>query len=299
MIISEYSHLDESQTSAVFALIQLAQDVDLQSPLSEHVLLHLKHGGDIRALHLLGLEDDQIIGYVHLDSTDEVAGPSAQVVVHPEFRNLGHGKQLLHSALSLAGEKLRLWSHGENTLARMLAESVGMKEVRTLFQMRRSLLSAIEPATFPENYDLKIFNAQTDQNAWLAANQLIFQEHHEQGTWTLRDFEIRMKEEWFDPSGFFILRADGQIAGFAWTKVHSHSHGHDHMPLGEIYVLGVSPEHRSRGLGKALTLHCLLYLRSLGLLEAMLYVNKDDASARALYESCGFRIWDVDTLYSF
>jgi mycothiol synthase len=71
------------------------------------------------------------------------------------------------------------------------------------------------------------------------------------------------------------------------------------MPLGEIYVLGVNPEHRSRGLGKALTLHCLLYLRSLGLLEAMLYVNKDDASARALYESCGFRIWDVDTLYSF
>lgn len=299
MIINEHSHLDDALTREIFSLIQLAQAVDLQSPLSEHVLLHLKHGGDVRARHLVGIEDEKIIGYVHLDLTDEVSGPSVQVVVHPRFRNLGYGKQLLQRALVVAGTTLRLWSHGENAMARRLAESVGMKEIRTLLQMRRSLLSAIEPAVFPPSYDISTFNRQRDERKWLEANREIFVEHPEQGVWEARDFEIRMKEEWFNPEGFFIVHHFNEIAGFSWTKVHSHSHGHDHVPLGEIYVLGVGRGHRGKGLAKALTLHSLTYLRSLGLLEAMLYVNQEDRAALSLYESCGFRNWDVDTLYSF
>lgn len=299
MIINEHSHLDDALTREVFSLIQLAQTVDLQSPLSEHVLLHLKHGGDLRARHLVGVENEKIIGYVHLDLTDEVSGPSVQVVVHPDFRNLGYGKQLLQRALLVAGKSLRLWSHGENAMARRLAESVGMKEIRTLLQMRRSLLSAIEPAVFPPTYVISTFNRERDEGNWLQANREIFAEHPEQGVWKPRDFEIRMKEEWFNADGFFIAQHENKIAGFSWTKVHSHSHEHDHVALGEIYVLGVSPNHRRRGLAKALTLHSLTYLRSLGLLEAMLYVNQEDRAALSLYEACGFRSWDVDTLYSF
>lgn len=299
MIINEHSHLDDVLTREIFSLIQFAQEVDLQSPLSEHVLLHLKHGGDLRARHLVGIEDEQVIGYVHLDLTDEVSGPSAQVLVHPQFRNLGYGKQLLQRALGVAGNSLRLWSHGENAMARKLAQSVGMKEVRTLLQMRRSLLSAIEPAVFPVGYTISTFKRDVDETEWLQANREVFAQHPEQGSWTLRDFEVRTQEEWFNPEGFFVLKQQEKIAGFSWTKVHSHSHGHDHMPLGEIYVLGVSPSHRGKGLAKALTLHSLSYLRSLGLLEAMLYVNQEDTAALSLYEACGFRSWDVDTLYSF
>lgn len=299
MIINEHTHLDDALTRDVFSLIQLAQAIDLQSPLSEHVLLHLKHGGDTRARHLVGTEGEQIIGYVHLDLTDEVSGPSVQVVVHPEFRNLGYGKQLLQRALHVAGNSLRLWSHGENAMARKLAQSVGMKEVRTLLQMRRSLLSAIEPPVFPDSYNVTTFNQETDRRQWLEANQEIFARHPEQGHWEERDFDIRMREEWFNPAGFFLVRHEDGIVAFSWTKVHSHSHGHDHVPLGEIYVLGVKPSHRGKGLAKALTLQSLTYLRSLGLLEAMLYVNKEDTAALSLYEACGFQSWDVDTLYSF
>lgn len=299
MIINEHTHLNDALTADVLTLVQRAQNFDMQSPLSEHVLLHLKHGGDAYARHLVGIEDGQVIGYVHLDLTDEVAGPSAQVVVHPSFRNLGYGKQLLQSSLNIAGTKLRLWSHGENTLAHHLAQSVGMKEVRTLLQMRRSLLSSIENPTLPANYHMSEFNYGRDAEAWLQANKEIFKVHPEQGTWTMRDFEIRMKEDWFNPGGFFILWYHTDIVGFGWTKVHRHSHSTDHLPLGEIYVLGIQPEHRGKSLGKSLTLKCLAYLQSLGLLEAMLYVDKDDKAAVSLYESCGFRIWDVDTLYSF
>ncbi|MEN9923292.1 MAG: mycothiol synthase [Actinomycetota bacterium] len=299
MIISEFPHLDKSQTQFVLSLVQEAQVFDSQSPLSEHVLLHLKHGGDQHSRHLIAMEDEKLVGYVHLDLTDQVAGPSAQVVVHPESRNLGYGKQLLQKALDIAGGKLRLWSHGENTLARNLAQSVGMKEVRNLLQMRRSLLSAIDVPIFPAEFTIHTFNPDTDTTSWLQANTKIFQQHPEQGQWQLRDVEIRIQEDWFNPQGFFLLKHGDDIAGFSWTKVHSHSHGHDHIPLGEIYVLGVSPEFQGRGLAKALTLHSLQFLRSEGLLEAMLYVNKDDTAALSLYESCGFRAWDVDTLYSF
>ena len=44
-------------------------------------------------------------------------------------------------------------------------------------------------------------------------------------------------------------------------------HGHD--PIGEVYVVGIDPGHRGRGLGRALTLAGLQHLRARGLDQAL------------------------------
>ena len=72
-------------------------------------------------------------------------------------------------------------------------------------------------------------------------------------------------------------------------------HGHD--PIGELYVLGVSPTARGGGLARALTLAVLGYLRDRGLHEAMLYVDADNTAALKLYTSLGFTRFDVDVMY--
>jgi mycothiol synthase len=130
------------------------------------------------------------------------------------------------------------------------------------------------------------------------------------------DLKHRMAEPWFDPAGFFLAeRADGpsdepRLVGFHWTKVHGgesdhqdghdndagHDHGHD--PIGEVYVVGVDPAEQGHGLGRALTLTGLHYLRSLGLRDVMLYVEADNQAAITVYERIGFTHWDTDVMFT-
>src|SRR5215211_4830399 len=104
----------------VETLLAAATDADGVQPLSEHVWLHLRHGGEGRDQNLLvvlpgaagtpgeavgetgGDMAGEIAGYAHLDPTDPVAGPSAEVVVHPAHRGRGLGRLLVEAALEAA-----------------------------------------------------------------------------------------------------------------------------------------------------------------------------------------------------
>ena len=304
-MITRYSHLDEDKQYQVLALIASATDHDGVPPVAEHVLLHLRHGGDKADFHLIAEENGEVLGYAHLDLTDQVEGPSAEIVVCPKHRGRGIGNELITSIKSYAGTKLRLWSHGDLPGAKNLAEKNGLTHSRTVIQMRRSLTDPI-PELDPQ-IPIRNFLPGLDNEAWITANNQAFVDHPEQSNWKARDLEIRTKEEWFDPRGFLIAEIDNQLAGFCWTKIHgghTHQHSdsepeHDHDPIGEIYIMGVDPKFQGRGIGRAVTIAGLKHLRYEGIFSAMLYVDSDNASAIQLYSSLGFTEWGRDLLYRY
>ena len=60
------------------------------------------------------------------------------------------------------------------------------------------------------------------------------------------------------------------------------------IPLKFSQKIGVDPENKKTGLGKALAITGLNYLNSKSLKQAMLYVDADNAPALAMYQGLGF-----------
>jgi mycothiol synthase len=307
------------QVAAVVQLCERADQADGVHPLSEHVLLHLRHGGEGPDRHLIARSDaGDTVGYAHLDPTDPVAGPAVELVVDPRHRGQGIGRLLVKAAIDETPDgRLRLWAHGLHPAAAALATSMGFTQGRRLEQWRRSLSAELPDVDLPPGVRLRTFRPGSDDAAWLELNARAFAGHPEQGSWTAGDLQARLAESWFDPEGFLIAEDVGQhhsdghpqqavaprMIGFHWTKVHgatTHGSGqdrHDHPPLGEVYVVGVDPSQQGRGLGRALTLAGLHRLRRQGLTQAMLYVEHDNAAAQAVYRALGFRHWDTDVMF--
>ena len=300
--MQELSSLTPALQEQVLSLINTAQEFDNTPAIAEHVLLHLRHGGDKADSHLLLQKDNQVIAYAHLDKTDQVSGPSVELVIHPEHRRSGIGTQLLKSAIDICGQKMRLWSHGDLPEARLLAQSNNFIKVRTVIQMSKDLT---EVSPIKNDYQIRSFLPDLDNQAWLTLNNQAFANHPEQGNWSEADLSIRVNEDWFDENGFFVAQDKDQLIGFCWTKIHgghSHTHQtdsehHDHDPIGEIYVMAVSKEYQGRSIGKALTITGLNYLKYQGLSSAMLYVDADNQIAVNLYKSLGFVESGKDVLY--
>jgi mycothiol synthase len=295
-------HLSGEEVAAALRLVRAATDEDGVSPLSEHVLLHLRYGGDPLARSFLLHEAGELAGYAHLDPTDPVQGPSGELVIHPSHRRHGLGLELLKAVnASATGLPLRLWAHGDLPAAARLAASAGFVRVRALWQMRRSLQTRIGRPQLAEGITIRTFVPGQDEDAWTSLNRRAFAGHPEQGTWTRADLDMREREPWFDPQGFFLATRADRLAGFHWTKIHGlHDQGddHHHEPIGEVYVVGVDPAEQGNGLGRALTLVGLRYLRSRGLFQVMLYVDETNTAAIGMYEALGFSHWGTDVMYA-
>lgn len=305
-------HLNASDVSSLQSLLSTVTEADGVRPLSEHVWLHVVQGGDEGAEHLLVRdENSRIVGYAHLDTTDQVNGPSAELAVHPDFRQRGIGHDMVQRLLEVSHGHLRLWAHGENSAATRLAESLGFERHRVLWQMRRSLHSSIPEPQFPTGISVEPFVVGRDGDAFLDLNARAFADLPDQGSWTNDDLRRRQREAWFDPNGFLMawfhdpteIGATPTLAGFHWTKIHgAHHHrgihgDHSHGAIGEVYVLAVSPAWHGSGLGRALTLAGLHHLRRTGLDQVMLYVDAANVAAIRLYEGLGFVRWDTDVMF--
>ena len=239
------AELTAAQVSEILALVGAARLADGVAPLSEHGMLHLRYdsasqsgGGDY-----IVAADGEIAGYAYLDPPSAEGEVTGELVIHPERRRQGLGRALTGElAAAAGGHVLRLWAHGDLPAAAALARAAGFDRFRALWQMRRSLREPLDQPVLPAGRTLRTFVPGRDEDEWLSLNGRAFAKHPEQGGWTRHDLELREREPWFDPAGFFIAERGGQMAGFHWTKVHDPGSG----GLG-----GVVPPGTSRAWGRS------------------------------------------------
>jgi mycothiol synthase len=302
----------EAPAEAVRRISGDAERHDGRAPLNEATLLTLRERGLEGAALWVAREDDgDVVGFALAsadpDATDEPSGEPVDVnlVVAPQARGAGVGRALAEAALEAfpAGE-VAAWSHGNHPAAVRLAAALGFDRARDLWVMRRPLADPLPEITAADGVVVRTFRRGQDEDAFLAINAEAFVDHPEQGKMTRADLDARMAEPWFDTEGFFLAvdeRApDGpadevvespSLLGFHWTKVHLDQD----PPVGEVYVVGISPAAQGRGLGRLLTLTGLHHLRDRGLGEVILYVEADNAPAVAVYSGLGFSHAEADT----
>jgi mycothiol synthase len=195
--------------------------------------------------------------------------------------------ELWNSIAVAGGGNVSWWVEASDDRHRAAASRVGLTEERQVVQMRRPL-----PAEAPRGIAVRPFVPGVDDQRWLEVNNRAFVWHPDQGGWDQDRLEARLAEPWFDAAGFLVHDGtDGRMAGFCWTKIHA---GTDPL-VGEIYVIGVDPDHAGQGLGRELTLAGLDHLhRARGARIGMLYVEHDNAAAVRLYVDLGFEVHQVD-----
>jgi mycothiol synthase len=167
--------------------------------------------------------------------------------------------------------------------------------VRQLLHLHRHVVDAPRVVVPPQGVRVRAFVPGKDDEPWLRLNNRIFAGHPENGSWTIDDLHSRLAQPWFRPADLLMLELDGALSGFCWLKVDQPES--DDM-IGEIYVIGTSPECRGLGLGRFLVDYALLHLRSRGVRTAAIYVDESNTAAVSLYERAAFHHHHVDVCYS-
>lgn len=235
---------------------------------------------------------DHLVAYGQVTRTGEGTWALHTVIdPHHRFGAVDETSALVAAGLDVidneGGGDVQYWVSHPTPLHDAMSSSHGLHRGRDLLQMRVDLPLA-------ERTDLvtRAFRPGHDEEAWVHVNNRAFAWHLDQGGWTVDALRRRELEDWFSAAGFLLHEIDGALAGFCWTKIHT-----DPVPMGEIYVIAVDPDHGGHGLGRQLTIAGLQSLSDRGQRTGMLFVDADNATAVRLYEKLGFRLNHVTRAY--
>jgi mycothiol synthase len=174
-----------------------------------------------------------------------------------------------------------------DTDAHALFQAAGYRRIRSSYHMERALDEAPEPPRWPDGLRPRSFVPRVDDELVYEAHMDAFADH-----WS---FHRQPYDEWrhwgfpdgFDPELWFLVEDGPEIAGICLCLPHEPAQ----QDLGWVYVLGVRPPWRRRGLARALLLHAFRELHARGRARVGLGVDAENTTgAVRLYESVGMHV---------
>lgn len=233
----------------------------------------------------------QLVGYIGIMS---FGGGSLELtgMVHPDYRRLGVFSKLHECVLAECRRRnagnLLLLCDNKSMSGRTFLAKIGAAYKYSEYEMYHTEPSEI-PQELLQGVSLrKAVNADAREVA--RQNAIYFESEREQES-EEAGFEniILPEEEEKRGMTIYIAEKDGQIIG----KVHLQLIN----GVGGIYGLGILPEYRGQGLGRALLLEAIRKLEDAKADKIMLQVEAKNAMALSLYKSCGFRETSVMDYY--
>jgi len=237
--------------------------------------------------------DGDIIGYMDIKPELAIGRVVLGCWVHPEHRRRGLASKLSSCAMRRARELGVRVVHvnimSDNAVAKSVLSRLGFSLARRFLELKLDMPNVHWPDI--NQATLECRHLQADEEVKLTQIQnLTFAGHWGYNPNTVEEITYKTKLSDFSPEDV-ILACDGdKIGGFCWTRVVFERGSDSGEREGQIYMIGVAPDYRGKGVGKKLLLAGLNYLKSKGLKIAVLFADSENEAACALYKSIGFRV---------
>lgn len=166
--------------------------------------------------------------------------------------------------------------------------------------MERNLLQI--PSGIGEPLGIKIKEVIKSDEDIKILNRLhneAFREHFNFRPETIRETSFWIKQSpWFNVSEYFFACLKDKPVGFVGAGIDEEYNRYQKKKAGWILTIGVIQPHRRRGIGTALMLHAMKYLKKHGMKEAALGVDDSNPTkAIELYKKVGFTVKRKDLVY--
>jgi mycothiol synthase len=177
-------------------------------------------------------------------------------------------------------------------------EGLGFRPVRYGYKMARPLHEPIPEPQLPEGYTQRTVAAD-EQARWVEAFNWSFIDH-----WNHHPLSEERNAQWISGPNYraagdlVAVAPDGTFAAFCRCEINNEDNAALGRNEGWIEVLGTRRGHRKIGLGRAMLLAGLHWLKGQGVETAVLGVDaQNPTGALRLYESVGFVV--ANTSYNY
>ena len=295
--LEDYHMLNQLQERCIGAdqtALKLELDYKLSISTTESKGSGIKHANEF-----MYFDGDKIIGYIGLASFGGEGAPmEANGMVHPEYRSQGVFKTLSNLAMEewkrRSTKSMLLLCDRESEAGQKLIAAMGLPLEHSEYEMYLKQEGSEKPyvntsgITFRKATNADAYEVARQNNIYFndefkdfqndAENNLAISAEGEEDL--LKEGMILPEEEEKKGMTIYIAEKDHQIIGKAHIELSS--------DVGGIYGLGVLPEHRGKGFGRAILMMAVEKLKEANAREIKLQVVTENSNALNLYKSCGF-----------
>lgn len=209
--------------------------------------------------------------------------------LHPEHRRQGLAKKLLSRALRRAREAGAGVVHAniaeDNATARVVLPRLGFRCVRRFHEFTLDMTGS--EARMAAGGYRHLRPGEEDKLAQIQNRCFADTWGYNPNTRDSIGYQLRLSHS--SPDDVIVTCEGNRITGYCWTEVVNREAASG-QGEGRIYMLGVDPDYRGRGLGRRLLGAGLAHLKNRGRSVAVLTVDSENRAACALYRAAGFRI---------
>ena len=210
-------------------------------------------------------------------------------------RNRGIGRKLLRACINHAeaikASELHIQVPSDGTAASHILLSEGFQVVKDYWVMRWQG-DEFPPIKLPDGFSIRPFRLGRDEESLTDLQNAAFGEHWGFCPNTVKEISARVRMKRCDPEGIIFVVEGSRPSGYNWTQRTSTGGWLDRLDIHD----GVHPDYRGRGLGTAVVMAGLEYLKAKNVNTIELEVDSENVPARQLYLKLGFwktqnRLW--------
>lgn len=242
----------------------------------------------------------KIVGFIDVTTELFTSRVLIDCLVHPEHRRRGLAKKLLTYALRRAKELKVKVAHvnirQDNAVAKQALSRLSFRVVRQFLELRLPLAEFHFPEVTHHNYTSQHLRPGEEDKLAQIQNRCFAD------TWgynpnTPEEIAYSLKLSHCSPQNVILIYVGDKLVGYCWTRIDCEAGVVISGQKGRIFMFGVDPDYRGKGIGKIALLAGLAYFKNKGVQVVELTVDSENRAALALYRSAGFKTWTSSLYY--